>query len=126
MVRTRVNLTLRLTIWVSLLVQSSQSLAAPRSEAYVGEPFGVGRVTVDVLRGEPVLPLSDERFTVLAEDNRAMYPVLKQQPARQLLQRLLEIESPRTVTIHYLFRGSEPFDLFPFTPVEQAVRGKSR
>ncbi len=105
-----------------LLVQTSQAVAATRSQAFLGKPFGVGRVTVDVFRGEPSLPLSDERFTVLEEQGRAMYPVLKEEPARRILRRLLKVETPRSVTIYYLFRGSEPFDLLPFTPNEQAVR----
>jgi len=77
-----------------LLVQASQTVAAPRSEAFVGEPFGVGRVTVDVFRGEPSLPLSDERFTVLEEQGRAMYSVLGDAPARRVLRRLLKVETP--------------------------------
>lgn len=98
--------------------------AAPSSEAYVGEPFGVGRVTIDVFRGEPSIPLSDERFTVLEEAGRAMYPVLKLEPVKQLVRQLLSIETPRKVTIYYLFQGDEPFDLSVFSPVEQAVRVK--
>jgi len=111
-------------MFLFLLVQTNQTKAAPRSEAFVGEPFGVGRVTVDVFRGEPSLPLSDERFTVLEEEGRAMYPVLKEEPVRRILRQLLQVETPRSVTIYYLFRGSEPFDLLPFTPNEQAVRVK--
>ncbi len=107
-----------------LLGQTNQVVAAPKSEAFSGEPFGVGRVTVDVLRGEALLPLSDERFTVLGEENRVIYPVLKEEPARQVLRKFLQVKTPRKVTIYYLFRGKEPFDLFPFTPVEQAVRVK--
>jgi len=66
-----------------LLTETTQTVAAPRSEAFVGQPFGVGRVTVDVFRGEPSLPLSDERFTVLEAEGRAIYPVLKEEPARR-------------------------------------------
>ena len=109
---------------LGIFAYSQRTFAAPQSEAYLGQPFGVGRVTVDVLRGEPAVPLSDERFTVLGDSNQVFYPVLKEQPGRQLLRQLLEIETPRAVTIYFLFRGDEPFDLFPFTPVEQAVRIK--
>ena len=103
---------------------STSVFAAPFSEAYVGEPFGVGMVTIDVFRGEPSIPLSDERFTVLEEAGRAMYPVLKMEPMKQLVRQLLSIEKPRKVTIYYLFQGDEPFDLSVFSPVEQAVRVK--
>lgn len=105
-------------------LQPRQAAAEPSSEAYLGQPFGVGRVTIDVFRGEPTIPLSDERFTVLEDSGRALYPVLKQEPVRQLVRNLLNIETPRKVTIYYLFQGDTPFDLSVFSPVEQAVRVK--
>ena len=92
------------------------------SEAYVGQPFGVGRVTVDVLRGEPVLPLSDERFTLLGADARVLYPVLKHEPVRKILRGLLGREAPRRVTLYYLFQGNQPFELSAYAPHEQGVR----
>lgn len=98
--------------------------AAPRVEAFVGQPFGVASVTIDVLRGEPLLPLSDERFTILEANGRVFYPVLKQQPVRKIVRGLLGRESPRKVTISFLFQGEEPFDLSAFTPHEQGVRVK--
>lgn len=82
----------------SIFAHTWQAEAAPRSEAYIGEPFGVGKVTVDVLRGEPAIPLSDERFTVLGDSDQVIYPVLKEEPGRRLLRKLLEIDSPRA---HY-------------------------
>ena len=97
-----------------------QARQAP-AEAYVGQPFGVGRVTVDVLRGEPVLPLSDERFTLLEANGRALYPVLKHEPVRKILRGLLGREAPRRVTLYYLFQGEQPFDLSAFAPHEQGV-----
>jgi len=100
--------------------------AAPRSEAYAGEPFGVGRVTIDVFRGEPTLPLSDERFTAIEENGRVVYSVLKEEPAKRILRRVLDIKTPSKVTLYFLFRGDQPFDLSVFSPVEQAVRIKPR
>ena len=97
-----------------------QARQAP-AEAYVGQPFGVGRVTLDVLRGEPVLPLSDERFTLLEANGRALYPVLKHEPVRKILRGLLGQEAPRKVTLYYLFQGEQPFDLSAYAPHEQGV-----
>lgn len=105
-----------------LLVAKLQ--AAPEVEAYVGQPLGVARVTVDVFRGEPSLPLNDERFTVVEKDGRAIYPIVKVEPARQFLRGLLGIETPRTVTLYFLFRGDEPFDISAYSPMEQGVRIK--
>lgn len=112
---------------VCALLDVTESVqAAPRTEAFVGQPFGVASVTIDVLRGEPLLPLSDERFTVLEANGRVLYPVLKQQPIRKIVRGLLGRESPRKVTIYFLFQGEEPFDLSAFTPHEQGVRVKPR
>ncbi|QEG35520.1 hypothetical protein [Bythopirellula goksoeyrii] len=105
-------------------VMVSSSHAAPEVEAYIGQPLGVARVTVDVFRGEPSLPLNDERFTVAEKDGRAIYPVVKVEPARQFLRGLLGIQTPRTVTMYFLFRGDEPFDISAYSPVEQGVRIK--
>lgn len=92
-----------------------------RSDAYYGKPFGVGRVTIPTLRGEPVLPVSDERFSVVEPHGRAMYPVLRNEPVREFLRGLLQIETPPNVTIYYLFAGDDPFDLSIYTPTEQGI-----
>lgn len=91
-------------------------------EAYAGHPYGVGRVTVPVFRGEPALPLNDERFTVMEASGRVFYPVVKVEPARQFLRGFLGIETPRSVTLYFLFRGEEPFDMSVYSPLEQGAR----
>ena len=113
---------LTLSILALICLSGNELSAAPSVEAFSGAPFGVGRVTVDVFRGEPSVPLSDERFTVWQEENRAMYPVLKEEPAKSLLRQVLPIKLPQKVTLYFLFQGTESFDLSVFSPVEQAVR----
>lgn len=100
----------------------SDAARAMEVEAYSGQPFGVGRVTLPVVSGGPAAPLEDERFTVASPDGRVLYPVIKEEPARRLLRRLLDIQTPRNVTIYFLFRGDEPFDLEAFAPTEQRIR----
>jgi hypothetical protein len=107
---------------LSLCSADSATSARAETEAYAGEPFGVARVTVPVFRGEPSLPLNDERFTALEAEGRAFYPVVKAEPARQFLRGLLGIETPRNVTMYFLFRGDEPFDLSIYSPIEQGTR----
>jgi hypothetical protein len=106
---------------IAACAAGSASRAHADVEAYSGEPFGVARVTVPVFRGEPSLPLNDERFTVLEATDRAFYPVVKTEPARQFLRGLLGIETPRNVTMYFLFRGNEPFDLSVYSPIEQGA-----
>jgi hypothetical protein len=109
-------------LWLgAAILGQAASTDAAEVEAYAGEPFGVGRITFAVNANGPVIPLEDERFNVASADGRVLYPVLMEQPARRLLRRLLEIESPRTATMLFLFRGSEPFDMQAFTPAIQTV-----
>lgn len=98
--------------------------AASRAEAYVGDPFGVGRVVLSVMHHQPALPLFDERFAVREEEGRVLYPAIQHRPARKMLRQLLEIETPSSVSIYFLFRGDQPFDLLGFSPEVQAVRVK--
>lgn len=106
----------------TLVALSAISLQAAEVEAYTGRPFGVGRVTFAVASDGPVVPSEDERFTVESSDGRVLYPVLMDQPGRRLLRQLLEIESPRSETYYFLFRGDEPLDLNVFAPSRQALR----
>ena len=51
--------------------------AAIRVEAYRGEPFGIGRVTIDLSPGASTLPWSDDRFALVESDDRVLYPVIE-------------------------------------------------
>ena len=103
-------------------VLASANLLADESEAYIGQPVGVARVSVNVFRGEPSLPLQDERFTISDQEDRAIYAVVKEEPARQFLRGILGLDTPRTVTLYFLFRGDEPLDVSVYSPVEQGMR----
>lgn len=106
---------------VSLAAANDEAAARVRVEAFAGQPFGVGKATVSVVRGEPTIPLADERFTAQTSDGRVLYPVLKKAPVRRLLRQLLEIDAPSSVTVYFLFRGDAPFELDLYAPVAQRV-----
>lgn len=113
---------LRLRFRHFLIAAAMTAIAGPvdaqvRVEAYVGQPYGVGKATFPVVRD----PLSDDRFTVRSADGRVHYPVLSTAPVRQLLRRLLEIETPRSVTVYFLFRGDEPLTLEAYGPSQQTA-----
>jgi len=118
------QLSLRTIVWLCCFVVCllRSSVAVADVEAYSGMPFGVGRVTVPVFRGEPALPLNDERFTALEANGRVLCPVVKVEPARQFLRGLLGVETPRSVTLYFLFRGDEPFEMSVYSPLEQGAR----
>ena len=51
-----------------------------------------------------------------------LYPVVKVEPARQFLRGILGIETPRNVTLYFLFRGEEPFEMSVYSPSELGAR----
>jgi hypothetical protein len=95
--------------------------AAVRVEAYRGEPFGMGRVTIDLPQG--VSPSNDDRFALTESDNRVIYPVLDsgtRLPVRQLLRSFLNVETPSRATFYFMFRGDDPLRITAYVPDEQA------
>ncbi len=95
--------------------------AAIRVEAYRGEPFGVGRVIVDLERGASSDPLSDDRFTVSEANGRVFYPAIGNAPVRRMVRNLLGIETPWQITFYFIFRGDEPLELTLFAPDAQQL-----
>src|SRR5262245_23845376 len=82
--------------------------AAIRAEAFRGEPYGIGRVTVDLAPGASSLPWGDDRFALVEADGRTMYPVLENAAVRRLVRQFLGIETPWQVTFYFMFRGDQP------------------
>src|SRR4051794_14928235 len=113
----------RATICISqiaiLLLAAPVARSATRVEAYRGEPFGIGRVTIDLAPGSSTAPASDDRCTVVEEQDRVMYPVVENKSSRRLLRGLLGIETPLRVTYFFMFRGDEPLNLTAYTPTPQ-------
>jgi hypothetical protein len=121
MSRTHRALSLTAAVGLTLAIVQA-SAAAVTIEAFAGEPFGVGRATVSISGAGPMAPLQDERFTVASADDRVLYPVVKEEPVRRIIRRLLEIDRPRNATVYFLFRGVEPLELQAFSPGAQTVR----
>jgi hypothetical protein len=115
--RSRIAL-LILAFWAS----TNSICRAQAVEAYAGSPFGVGKVSLRVGGAGPMTPVDDDRFSVATDDGRVLYPVISEDRARRLLRRVLEIDRPRSITIYFLFRGNEPFELKAYAPNEQQIR----
>jgi hypothetical protein len=95
--------------------------AAIRVEAYRGEPFGVGRVTVDLEQGASSDPLSDDRFTITEANGRVFYPAIENAPVRRMVRNFLGIETPWQITFYFIFRGDEPLEMTLFAPDAQPL-----
>jgi hypothetical protein len=103
------------------------------AEAVVGQPWGVGRVVVDLPDEELPLPLRSEGLGLRERNNRVFFPtsplpafaaVAKQflgedtpltagGPVREEIGGVLRgiLDRPPRTTIYFLFRGDEPLDL---------------
>jgi hypothetical protein len=101
---------------------SASCFAAIRVEAYRGEPFGLGRVTIDLQQGDSPAPASDDRVGLVESRDRVLYPTIEdvsRRPARTLLRGFLGVELPNRLTILFMFLGDESLDLTAYTPSPQ-------
>ncbi len=104
---------------VGVLLSAASCPAAIRVEAYRGQPFGIGRVTVDLPQGGPSVPWSDDRVTIEAAGDRVLYPVVRNSDVRRVVRSLLGIETPWRMTFYFMFRGDGPLDMTVYTPSPQ-------
>ena len=80
---------------VCLAVAASE--AAIRVEAYRGEPFGIGRVTVDLPQDDSAS--ADDRFGISDTSDRVLYPVLEhRRQLGRIVRRFINIELPNRAT----------------------------
>ena len=102
---------------VSFLVlgMALPTLHGAEVDAVVGQPFGVGALTIQ--SGESMSPLVTRSDGYQLEDpaGRVLYPVVRATYAREggVLTQLLGLSTsvPRSVTVHFLFQGDAPFDI---------------
>jgi hypothetical protein len=94
------------------------SEARIEAEALIGRPFGVGRVTISGLD----VAIDANRVSIEEKNGRVFYPAVSQGALGRLIGQILGGPTDRPaggITIHFLFRGTEPLDLTVHTP--QAV-----
>lgn len=95
-----------------------------RGEAFVGEPFGVGRLEIEVTGTLFPVPLGAEGLGLEEQSGRVFYPAIEAQSLPRLVRdalagarrpalRLLGevIDRPGRVNIYFLFCGKEPLRL---------------
>lgn len=90
--------------------------AAVRVEAYRGEPFGIGRVTVDLPQGDYTSALRDDRFSVTDADGRVLYPAIRHRQIGRIVRRFINIQLPNRATFYFMFLGDEPLRLTVSAP----------
>ncbi len=118
---------------VLLAAPPSGGAQSIRVEAFAGEPFGVGRLQVDLPPAMFPLPLGAEGLGLAERDGRVLYPAIGAQfnagalvselidgtplvrggPVRERVGGLLRevLNRPPTTEVFFLFRGREPLHL---------------
>ncbi|MCC6124771.1 MAG: hypothetical protein IT426_07415 [Pirellulales bacterium] len=102
-------------------------------EAFVGKPFGVGRITLDLPAEMLPQPLGVEGLVLTEPAGRVLYPALESAAFGRVMREVLDAETPLTsggpirqqvggilrgladrpprTTIFFLFRGDEPLQM---------------
>ena len=87
--------------------------------AFVGQPFGVARVTLPLDRTESSSAVDTNGYLIRERADRVFYPAFAERRVLGMLRQVLGVStpSPRTsVTCFFLFTGTESLDLSLFTP----------
>ncbi len=98
-------------------VEFSQPLIS-RSEAFIGEPFGVGMVTFrlppDAGEVNSSLVLQSGAVTLSERNDRVLYQVVGQQAAARVFRNLIgrsDVPTDQKYSVWFLFRGNEKLHL---------------
>jgi hypothetical protein len=86
----------------------------PETEAYAGEPYGVGRWTVQLPQGVNPALLGNSGFTLSEKNGRAIFQAFQAEPLRTAAREFLG--RPQTATVYFLFTGDAPLELQLFAP----------
>jgi hypothetical protein len=95
------------TAWLAMSVSAQVVI---QGDALAGEPFGVGRLTIEMAGPSQPDVLGLAGLGLAEKDGRVLYPVLDQRPFRAMLRDLLGASSGRA-TVYFLFRGKPPLQM---------------
>jgi hypothetical protein len=82
--------------------------------AATGSPFGVGKLTVLLPRGEAVAADPGDEYTLAEKNGRALYAAYQNEPVRGVLRQILD--RPQAITVYFLFKGDAQLELTLYTP----------
>ncbi len=91
----------------------------PEVEAFVGQPYGVGRWTVQLPAGVNPALLGNNLFTLTEKNGRAMFQAFQAEPMRTVAREFLG--RPQTATVYFLFTGDGPLELQLYAPTAVAT-----
>ena len=108
--------------WVTGLAATAWA----QGEAFVGEPFGVGLVTLAMPAGQAAAAADVDGFALVESRGRALYPVFSEGRVLRLLGEILgdamPVVAPDVLNVLFLFPGDQPLDLTVYTPAPRQYR----
>jgi hypothetical protein len=118
------------TIITACVLTSFASAQQLETEAFIGKPYGVGRITVDLPETMLPQPLGIEGLALTERDGRILYPAVATPAFGKVVKEVLDSDTPLTrggpvreqvggllrgildrqprTAIYFLFRGDEP------------------
>jgi hypothetical protein len=91
----------------------------PVSEAFVGEPYGVGRWTITLPPGVNPAALGESGFVLTEKNGRVRFQAFQAEPVRTVAREILG--RPQNATVYFLFTGAAPLELQLFTPAASST-----
>jgi hypothetical protein len=106
-------------VLAAAVAAAQTSAAQPQVDALSGQPFGVAEVTVEYPPEDIQGNVDSSTFTVTSLDHRVAYPIFE-----GFRKRFRFRSGPPSgrLSVMFLFRGEEPFDVTIATPTQQTVR----
>ncbi|MEX0791765.1 MAG: hypothetical protein WD045_01415 [Pirellulaceae bacterium] len=110
---------------VGCLLAIATTAKGANVEAYAGQPWGVGKITVSFQRADFGDPLDSHAFGIEDTEGRIFYPAFEKRRILPLLQSLMgadRVTPPQELTTYFLFIGDQPLDVVVRTPTPQTIR----
>jgi hypothetical protein len=110
-------------IWLAIVLFAA-TVASARidGDAVIGEPFGIGRVTLTAADAGGTIDAV--RLRIDERDGRVHYPAVTTGVVGQVIGQILGQQigdGPGTATIQFLFRGDAPLRLTVYTPAPHEI-----
>jgi hypothetical protein len=87
----------------------------PETEVFAGQPYGVGRWSVQLPPGVNPALLGNSGFTLSEKNGRVMFQAFQAEPLRTVAREFLG--RPQTASVYFLFTGDAPLELQLYAPV---------
>lgn len=115
----------------ALAVYGMAQVGIRAAEAIPGEPFGIGRIEIDLPESLLPQPLGEAGLRLSEANGRVLYPVVETNPGGEMVRDVLSqarrpalrilgqfIEPPGRTSIYFLFHGPAPLQLTLHSKVE--------